>query len=88
MKTFIENETPYVKKSQKSSPPKTDHKHEYISIFTRMRIRRMDGSITQEKYKFYLPTRCIDCGHTNKKAYLKAVEVEVTPAEYRKMKSQ
>lgn len=86
MTDILEEETPYVKGSQKTAPPKSDHKHEYFKIITWNRIRRFNGTITDVKYKFSLPATCIDCGHVNRKAYSSAIEIEVTPKEYRKIK--
>jgi len=83
--TYLEEETPHVKASQKSAPPKADHKHEYFRYVMHNRIRRFNGTISTEKYKFSLPAECIDCGHKNRKAYFTAVEVEVSVKEYHKL---
>lgn len=84
----LEQETKHVKGSQKTTPPKADHKHEYYRIITFNRIRRFDGTITTEKYKFHLPTRCIDCGHRNSNAYHTAIEVEVSVREFKKLERE
>lgn len=84
---LLEEETPYVKSSRKPTPPKANHKHEYFRYVAWNRIRRFDGSITTEKYKFSLPAMCIDCGHIHRKAYSTAVEIEVSPKEFRRLKN-
>lgn len=81
----LEVATPYYKGSQKTTPPKADHKHEYVIVFCKQRIRRFDDTITTEKYTFPLPPECIDCGHVNNGVRKQAVWIEVTPQEWRKM---
>lgn len=85
MTDILEQETPHVKGSQKATPPKADHKHEYFRTIAWNYIRRFNGTVSDTKYKFSLPATCIDCGHVNRKAYSTAVEIEVTPKEYRKL---
>lgn len=85
MVDVLELETPYAKGSQKATPPKADHKHEYFRAITYMRIRRFNGTITDTKYQFSLPAECIDCGHHNRKVYSTALEIEVSPREYKKL---
>lgn len=85
MQLILQEETPYVKSSQKVTPPKANHKHEYFRYVTWNRIRRFNGTITEEKYKFSLPAMCIDCGHIHRKAYSTAVEIEVSVKEYNKL---
>ena len=72
----------HVKSARKDVPPKADHKHEYIQPFAILRVRLPDGSVSEPR-KCRLETRCIDCGHRNRKAYARAVEVEISKAEYR-----
>lgn len=88
MNDILERETPYVKSSRKVSPPKTDHRHEYIRPVTHNRIRRFDGSVSTEKYEFSLNARCIDCGHVNRKAYSKATKIELSVREYKKLEAK
>jgi hypothetical protein len=83
-----EIDTKYQKTSQKSTPIKADHKHEYISPFAMMHIRRFDGTITKDKYKFSIRPKCVICGHTPRRVGKNRVviEVEVSPKEYRQLK--
>lgn len=74
--------TRYVKGSSRVVPAKTNHKHEYIRVFTNTRIRLHNGLVTEKKYRFQLPDRCVVCGHTSRKRR-QAVEIEVSPEEYR-----
>lgn len=84
-----EQETRHVKKAVKDTPPKADHKHEYVRAFTMSRIRRFDGSVTEEKYKFSLPPECIECGFQKPRARgIKCTEVEVTFREYKRLKEE
>lgn len=85
---FLDQDTPYVKTSQKPTPPKADHKHEYVRVVMWNRIRRFDGTITEQKYKFYIPDTCIECGHSPRGRRKKhAVEVEVTPREFHRIEA-
>lgn len=87
MQTDYEN-TPHVKGSQTQTPKKADHKHEYIRPFYMNRIRRFDGSITAEKYKFTLPVECVECGHVKRRAKSGTyTEVEISVREGHRLKS-
>ena len=83
---YDENDTRYVKTSRKVTPPKADHKHEYVRAVTYMYIRRFDGSVTEDKHRFTAPDVCVECGHRSR-SRTEAVEVEVSPAEYLKIKN-
>lgn len=54
-------ETPHMKAGKSQPPKKAKHKHEYIRPFYMNRIRRFDGSVSTELYKFELPTKCRVC---------------------------
>ena len=82
---YSENDTPYVKGSTRTTPSKADHKHEYVRAVTYMHAR-FDGYVSAEKYRFTAPDECIICGHRSRKRTA-AVEVEVSPAEFRKIKN-
>lgn len=86
MELLDEVETPYVKGSQRETPPKADHKHEYVRPIMFNRIRRFDGTITSQKYKFWLPERCIDCGHRRRHWHTDVIEVELSVREFHKMR--
>lgn len=83
---YGENDTPYVKGSTRTTPSKADHRHEYVRAVTYMRVRRFDGSVSAEKYRFTAPDECIICGHRSRRR-TEAVEVEVSPVEFRKIKN-
>ena len=83
---YGENDTPYVKGSTRSTPKKSDHRHEYVRAVTYMRIVRFNGGLSDEKYRFAAPDECIICGHRSRKR-TEAVEVEVSPVEFRKIKN-
>lgn len=83
---YGENDTPYVKGSTRTTPSKSDHKHEYVRAVTYMHAR-FDGYVSAEKYRFTAPDECIICGHRYVGRNPNAVEVEVSPAEYRKIKN-
>ena len=86
-----EVDTAYRKTKKKSSPQKATHKHAYLVIFTMNHIRRFDGSISKETYKFSLPPECVDCGHVvrrTKRMAREIVEVEVSPSEFAKIKKR
>lgn len=84
---YGENDTPYVKTSRKITPTKADHRHEYVRAVTYMRIVRSNGALSAEKYRFTAPDECIICGHRYVGRNPNAVEVEVSPAEFRKIKN-
>lgn len=86
-----ELETRYRKSRKKPPPPKTDHKHEYLIIFTMRSIRRFNGTMSERKYKFALPPYCVECGHTVKMSQgmkRNAIEIEVTPEEFVKIQKE
>jgi hypothetical protein len=84
---YEDDNTPYVKGSQKVTPKKTDHKHEYIRPFYMNRIRRFDGTITTDKYKFTLPIECVICGNIKKRARRGTyTEIEVSVTEGHKLR--
>ena len=83
-----ELEPPYKKGSQKKTPPKADHQHEYVRPFYMNRIRRFDGTVTAEKHKFRCKTVCIQCGFSPRRWKVDAVEVEITVREGHKRKKQ
>ena len=81
--------TRYVKPSRRATPVKADHAHEYVRVVTWNRIRRFDGSVSVEKYKFDLPVACLVCGHVKRRARnSEAVEVEVSLQEFQQIKSE
>lgn len=82
-----EQDTRYVKPSQKATPAKADHAHEYIRPFAMMHTRRFDGTVSPEKHKFSLPAACVECGHVKRRNPSNVVEVEITPAEYNLLKN-
>lgn len=86
---YDEDNTRYVKPSQKVTPKKTDHKHEYIQPYAMMYLRRFDGTLSTEKYKFTLPAQCVECGHVKERNInpSKVVEVEISPTEYKRWKT-
>jgi hypothetical protein len=83
--TAEDAETPYVKGSQRVTPPKADHKHEYFRVVTYSYIRRFDGTRSAEKHKFTQPATCINCGHKLRKVPKKIEEVEVSVTEYNRL---
>ena len=74
------------KSSTKVTPTKADHKHSYIRPFTMSHVRRFNGTISTEKYKFSLKDRCVDCGRTSRRRRNEALEVEISLKEYRRLK--
>lgn len=83
-----EVDTKYVKKSQKVTPTKTNHKHEYISFVTYNHVQRTNGSVSEEKYRFATRPECKTCGNTRRRGKIKDVtEIEVTPREYKKLQN-
>lgn len=82
---FGEVETRHVKRSKKEAPTKTDHKHEYIRVFCWSKIRRFDGTLTEERYKLYLYPKCIDCGAVKTRHATNVTEVEVSVQEYKEL---
>lgn len=84
---FDETETPYRKSTKKPTPQKADHPHEYVTIFAMSPIRRFNGTISKEKYKFSMKPTCIRCGHTVPRRK-SSLEVEVTPQEYARIKQE
>lgn len=82
-----EQDTRYVKPSQKATPTKADHAHEYIRPYAMMHTRRFDGTISPEKHKFFLPASCVECGHVKRRNSSNVVEVDITPAEYKLLKN-
>jgi hypothetical protein len=83
-----EQDVRYVKGSQKTPPTKADHKHEYIRPFAMLRLRRFDGTVTEEKYKSYLRASCVECGYVRRTWNHDALEVEVSPEEYRRLRKK
>ena len=83
MEHYTEADTRYVKPARKVTPSKADHAHEYIRAVTYMHMRRFDGSVSAEKHRYTLRDECVICGHRYVGRNPKAVEVEITPAEYR-----
>ena len=79
-----ELETPYKKGSQKKTPPKADHQHEYVRPYAMNYMRYFDGSISKVKYKFTLPVECIECGYSPRRVGKRrvVVDVEITPKEF------
>lgn len=43
---YGENDSPYVKGSTRTTPSKTNHKHEYVRAVTYMRIVRFNGGLS------------------------------------------
>lgn len=76
--------TKYRKPSQKTVPPKTDHKHEYYLEYAMMRIRRFDGTVSEKEYKFTGQLTCIDCGYVKAGSLRNReyVEIQITPTEF------
>lgn len=84
----VDAPTPHRKGSQKVTPRKADHQHEYVRGFTMMYLRRFDNTLSTEKYKFTTPVKCIVCGHAPARHRGRdIVEVEISPKEYRALKS-
>lgn len=82
-----EQNTRYVKGSQRSTPKKADHEHEYIQVVTWQYIRYGDGTVSERKHRFSLPPECVVCGATKRLSRrLACVEVEVTWAEFNTIK--
>ena len=81
--------TRYVKPSRKATPAKADHAHEYVRVVTWNRIRRFNGSVSAEKYKFALPVACLVCGYVKRRVRNpEAVEVEVSPQEFQQIERE
>lgn len=79
---YDENPTPYVKPSQKATPPKADHAHEYVRPFI-----LLDGMLTTNKHKLTLPASCVVCGAVKRRGARDVVEVEVSLSEYRRLRA-
>lgn len=83
----LEATTRYRKAAQKRTPPKADHKHEYFVLFATMVARLSTGFMAGKTWRFYLRPTCIDCGHQKRRTRtMKFVEIEITPAEWKKLK--
>ena len=72
-----EPETPYNKGSQKKTPPKSDHQHEYVRVFKWVYLKNLD-----RKIKFHLSAECVNCGNIRRKWNTECIEVEVTAKEW------
>ena len=77
---YDENPTRYVKPSQKATPPKANHAHEYVRPFTLART-------PLGTYRLYLPVACVVCGGTKRRGARDVVEVEISLSEYRSLKA-
>ena len=84
---YDENPTPYVKPSQKATPRKANHAHEYVRPFTLARLIRFDGTLTTDRHKLTLTVSCIVCGAVKRRGARDVVEVEVSLSEYRRLKA-
>lgn len=82
-------DTPHTKGSTATPPPKADHKHEYIRPFYMARIRRFDGTISENSYKFELSVVCTVCDHVKRRARSGTyTEVEVSMKEGRDFREE
>lgn len=83
---FDEDDTKYVKRSSKKTPPKANHRHEYFRYVTWVRIVRFDGSISDERYKRAGKITCIDCGHIRRyRGGVVFEEIEVSLKEFKQL---
>lgn len=78
---YDEKPTPYVKPSQKATPPKANHAHEYVRPFTVVPTARGNT------YRLTLPASCVVCGAVKRRGARDVVEVEVSLSEYRRLKA-
>lgn len=81
--------TPHYKGSKRQgSPPKADHEHEYIRPYAMLHKRRFDGTLTAETFKTSLIQYCTICDHAPRRNNREAVEVEVDPKEFWRLKDE
>ena len=85
---FDEQDTRHKKTAVRKTVKKADHQHEYVRPFYMNRIRRFDGTVTEEKYKILCKTVCIQCGFSPRRWKGDAMEVEISVREGHKRREQ